>query len=98
MERKAHLRSPIRKRSSASTSLSMQYRHGVAPNQGAEADPQRHISSGFVSRSHVKTIVCDLKETYPCMRNSEILAYLSGIEGIREAISEDTLAEWLSSV
>jgi hypothetical protein len=48
--------------------------------------------------AYVKTIVSDLKETYPCMRNSEILAYLSGIEGIREAISEDTLAEWLSGV
>jgi hypothetical protein len=48
--------------------------------------------------AYVKTIVSDLEETYPCMRNSEILADLSGIEGIREAISEDTLAEWLSGV
>jgi hypothetical protein len=49
-------------------------------------------------RLYAGIIVSGLKETYPCMRNSRILAYLSGAEGIREGISEDTLAEWLSGV
>lgn len=53
---------------------------------------------GAPSEAYVKTIVAGLKETYPCMRNSKILAYLSGTEGISKAISEDTLAGWLSGV
>jgi hypothetical protein len=39
-------------------------------------------------------IVSDLEETYPCMRKSEILDYLSCTEGIRDAIPDDVLAAW----
>jgi hypothetical protein len=71
-------------------------RHGH-PILSLTAGHENHVV-GVPSEAYVKTITSGLKETYPCMRNSKILAYLGGSEGIRKAISEDTLAEWLSGV
>ena len=63
----------------------------------AAAGHENHVV-GAPSEAYVKTIMSGLKEIYPCMRNSKILAYLSSTEGICKAISEDTLTEWLSSL
>jgi hypothetical protein len=71
-------------------------RHGH-PILSLTAGHENHVV-GAPSEAYVKTIISGLKETYPCMRNSKILAYLSSTEGIRKAISEDTLTEWLSSL
>lgn len=71
-------------------------RHGH-PILSLTAGHERHVV-GAPSEAYVKTFVSGLKETYPCMRTSRILAYLSGTEGVREVISKDTLAEWLSAV
>ncbi len=68
-------------------------RHGH-PILSLTAGHESHVV-GAPSEAYVKTIVSGLKETYPCMRNSRILAYLGAAEGIREGISKDTLAEWL---
>jgi hypothetical protein len=69
-------------------------RHG-RPVLSLTAGHENHVV-GAPSEAYVKTIVSGLKETYPCMRKSKILAYLSGTEGMREAIPEDRLAHWIS--
>lgn len=50
---------------------------------------------GLPSETYVKMIVSGLEETYPCMRKSEILEYLSTAEGIRGAIECDVLTRWV---
>jgi hypothetical protein len=68
-------------------------RHGH-PILSLTAAHENHIV-GAPSEAYVKTIISGLEETYPCMRNSKILAYLRGAEGIREAIPGDTLNRWV---
>jgi hypothetical protein len=50
---------------------------------------------GAPSEAYIKMIVSGLEETYPCMRKSEILEYLSPTDGIRNVIKGDVLARWI---
>ncbi|SRR6266852_6059118 len=56
---------------------------------------QDDFTIGAPSEAYVKTIVAGLEETYPCMRKSEILDYLSKTEGIRSLVQPDVLVGWI---
>lgn len=56
---------------------------------------QDDFAVGKPSEAYVKTIAAGLEETYPCMRKSEILDYLSKTEGIRDLVQPDVLVGWI---
>jgi hypothetical protein len=56
---------------------------------------QDNFAVGKPGEAYVKTIAAGLEETYPCMRKSEILDYLSKTEGIRGLVQPDVLARWI---
>lgn len=50
------------------------------------------------AENYVKTIASGIKETYPKMGNSEIVAYLLGAEGIRGNIDVRQINRWVGEV
>ena len=50
---------------------------------------------GAPSEAYIRMILSGLAETYPSLGKSDILAYLSQAEGIRNVIGPDLLAQWV---
>ena len=48
------------------------------------------------SEPYVKVIAAGIKETYPAMKNSEIVAYLMSAAGVRGGIPADQLSKWVA--
>jgi hypothetical protein len=56
---------------------------------------QDNFDIGKPSEAYLKTIASGLRETYPSIRESEILDYLNNAEGIRGLIQPDMVAGWI---
>jgi hypothetical protein len=48
------------------------------------------------SEPYVKIIAAGIKETYPAMKNSDIVAYLLRSAGVRDRIQPDQLSKWVA--